>query len=67
MILALPALARGGAIPSERLREVRGREMSIEAIGDEDLAPIIDGEAFAGLRNLTVRLGPRIRVPRVRG
>lgn len=67
MILALPALARGGAIPSERLREVRGREMSIEALGDEALAPIIDGEVFVGLRTLTVRLGPRIRVPRVRG
>jgi diacylglycerol kinase family enzyme len=67
MILALPALARGGAIPSERLREVQGHEMRIEAIGDELLAPIIDGEAFDGLRDLTVRLGPRIVVPRVRG
>lgn len=67
IILALPALARGGAIPSERLRETAGREMSIEAVGDEALAPIIDGEAFEGLRELTVRLGPRIRVPRVRG
>ncbi|GMV18018.1 MAG: retinol dehydrogenase [Polyangiaceae bacterium] len=66
MILALPALARGGAIPSERLREISGREMTIEAIGDESLSPIIDGEAFQGLRELSVRLGPRIRVPRVR-
>jgi hypothetical protein len=41
--------------------------MRIEAIGDELLAPIIDGEAFDGLRDLTVRLGPRIVVPRVRG
>jgi len=66
MILALPSLARGGAIRSERLREARGREMRIEAVGDECLAPIIDGEAFGGLRELCVTLGPRVRVPRVR-
>lgn len=67
MIMALPALARGGAIPSDRLLERKGREMCIEATGDEALAPIIDGEAFEGLTELSVRLGPRIRVPRVRG
>jgi diacylglycerol kinase family enzyme len=66
IIRALPALARGGAIPSERLREVAGAEMRISAIGDESLAPIIDGEAFTGLRELIVRPGPRIKVPRIR-
>lgn len=66
IILALPALARGGAIPSERLREVSGREMTIEALGDEALAPIIDGECYQGLSELSVRLGPRVRIPRVR-
>jgi hypothetical protein len=67
MILALPALARGGAIPSAHLREVSGRHMTIEATGDEPLAPIIDGESFEGLASLEVQPGPRIRVPRVRG
>ncbi|MFO0565468.1 MAG: diacylglycerol kinase family protein [Polyangiaceae bacterium] len=67
IILALPALARGGAIPSQRLRECKGREMRVEAVGDETLAPIIDGESFEGLTELCVRPGPRVRVPRVRG
>ena len=66
IIRALPALARGGAIPSERLREVAGEEMRIAALGDESLAPIIDGEWFPGLRELVVRPGPRIKVPRIR-
>lgn len=65
MIMALPSLARGGAIPSERLWEKCGREMSITALSDEPLAPIIDGEAFEGLSDLTIRLGPRVRVPRI--
>lgn len=65
IIRALPALARGGAIPSEHLREVAGAEMRISALGPESLAPIIDGEAFTGLRELIVRPGPRIKVPRI--
>ncbi len=66
IIRALPALARGGPIPSERLREIAGTEMRISAIGDESLAPIIDGESFSGLRELVVRPGPKVRVPRIR-
>jgi hypothetical protein len=65
IIRALPALARGGAIPSEFLREVAGDEMRISALGPESLAPIIDGESFTGLRELIVRPGPRIKVPRI--
>lgn len=67
MILALPSLARGRPIPSARLCEKSGAEMHIVAGEGETLEPIIDGESFAGLSELTVRLGPRIRVPRVRG
>ena len=67
MILALPSLARGAAIPSERLWERSGHEMTIVALSDESLAPIIDGEAFEGLRQLEVRAGPKVRVPVVSG
>jgi diacylglycerol kinase family enzyme len=66
IIRALPSLAMGSVIESERLRETRGSEMRIEALEGETLDPIIDGETFAGLEELTVRLGPRVRVPRVR-
>ena len=38
--------------------------MLIEAVG-EPLAPIIDGERFAGITRLAVRAGPRVRIARV--
>jgi Diacylglycerol kinase catalytic domain len=67
IIRALPSLVQGGAIPSELLWERGGSEMTIDALDEEGLAPIIDGEAFEGLRSLTVSLGPLARVPVVRG
>lgn len=30
--------------------------------GDEPLSPIIDGERFAGLDQLVVSVGPRVRI-----
>jgi diacylglycerol kinase family enzyme len=65
MIRALPDLARGGAIKSRHLREVSGIHMRVEALG-EPLEPIIDGEAFRGVMELEVALGPRIVVPLIR-
>jgi len=32
--------------------------------GDEPLSPIIDGERFAGLVQLIVSVGPRVRIAR---
>jgi diacylglycerol kinase family enzyme len=64
IIANLPALVAGGAIRGERLRDVHGREMLIE-IEDEPLAPIIDGERFAGIVRLAICAGPRVRIARV--
>jgi hypothetical protein len=50
----------------ERIRDVNGREMIIEADG-EPLSPIIDGERFVGITRLVARAGPRIRVAQVAG
>jgi diacylglycerol kinase family enzyme len=63
IILALPDLYRGRAIKSAHLFERAGTEMRVEALGDELLNPIIDGEVFRGLRELTVRRGPVVCVP----
>ena len=65
IIRALPDLYRGGAIRSRKMKDVSGRVMEIEAVGDELLCPIIDGEPFVGLTRMTVRPGPFIRVARV--
>jgi diacylglycerol kinase family enzyme len=64
IIAHLPALVAGGAIRSDRLRDISGREMIIEA-ENEPLSPIIDGERFTGIVRLTVRVGPRIRIAQV--
>ena len=65
IIRALPDLYRGRAIKSEHLFEKAGQEMRVEALGDELLNPIIDGEIFRGLSRMTVRRGPVIWVPRI--
>lgn len=65
IIRALPDLYRGRAIKSEHLFEKSGQEMHVEALGDELLSPIIDGEIFRGLSHMTVRRGPVIWVPRI--
>jgi diacylglycerol kinase family enzyme len=64
IIAHLPALIAGGAIRGDRLRDVNGHEMIIEA-DDEPLSPIIDGERFVGIVRLVVRAGPRIRIAQV--
>lgn len=61
IIAHLPALVAGGAIRGDRLRDISGREMVIEA-QEEPLSPIIDGERFTGIVRLAVRSGPPIRI-----
>lgn len=65
MVRALPALARGGRIPGKNLTDDRGRRMEIEALGDERLRPVIDGEMYEGIDRLMVELGQRVRIARV--
>jgi diacylglycerol kinase family enzyme len=64
VVAQLPALIAGRGVRGERLRDVSGHEMTIEAVG-EPLAPIIDGERFYGVERLTLSAGPRVRVARV--
>jgi diacylglycerol kinase family enzyme len=65
MIVAqLPAALTNGTVRGDRVRDVNGREMIIEA-EDEPLSPIIDGERFGHIVRLVVRAGPRIRVAQV--
>lgn len=65
IVANLPALARGGRIVAPGLRDDRGRAMTIEAIGAESMRPVVDGELYEGIRKLSVRLGPKVRVARV--
>jgi diacylglycerol kinase family enzyme len=64
IVARLPAALTGSTLRGDRLRDVKGREMIIEA-EDEPLSPIIDGERFVGIVRLTARAGPRIRIAQV--
>ena len=66
IVAQLPAALTNGTMRGERIRDVNGREMIIEADG-EPLSPIIDGERFLGITRLVARAGPRIRVAQVAG
>jgi diacylglycerol kinase family enzyme len=62
----LPRMHLGRELRGENVIDRACREMTIEAIGDEHLDPIIDGEYYRGVRRLTFSLGPRVRIPKVR-
>jgi diacylglycerol kinase family enzyme len=65
IVVQLPSALTNGTIRGERVRDVNGREMIIEA-EDEPLSPIIDGERVLDVVSLEARSGPRIRVAVVR-
>jgi diacylglycerol kinase family enzyme len=64
IIVHFPAALTTGTLRGDRLRDVNGREMIIEA-EDEPLSPIIDGERFVDIARLVARAGPHIRIGQV--
>lgn len=65
LLRALPSLYMGIPIRAEGLMESAGSQMRVSALEGEILNPIIDGERFRQLIELTVDPGPAIRVPRL--
>ena len=63
----LPRMARGEEIVGRQVLDRPCREMHVEAMGDELLEPVIDGEFYRNVRSLSVRVGPRVRIPKVVG
>ncbi|MBI2570512.1 MAG: retinol dehydrogenase [Candidatus Schekmanbacteria bacterium] len=66
MVKNLPNLWRGERIASRGLVETAGTLMTIAAASPEDLSPVLDGEIFSGLRELSIRVGPTFPIPAVR-
>jgi diacylglycerol kinase family enzyme len=58
-------MARGEEMRGRNILDRPCREMSIEATGDELLAPIIDGEFYRDVTKLSFHIGPRVRIPKV--
>ena len=43
------------------------KRVEVLTIGDELLAPVIDGECYRNIRKLTFTVGPKLRIARVVG
>jgi hypothetical protein len=65
IIRNLPRMARGEEMRGRNILDRPCREMSMEACGEDLLAPIIDGEYYRNVKKLSFHIGPRVRIPKV--
>lgn len=65
LAMNLPRMTLGKEIRGRNLIDRPCREMIVEAVGDEYLAPVIDGEYYRNLSKITFKLGPRVCIPKV--
>lgn len=63
----LPRMYVGKEMTGKNIVDRPCREMKMEAVGDELLEPIIDGEYYRGIRRARFRIGPRVRIAKVVG
>jgi diacylglycerol kinase family enzyme len=65
IIRNLPRMARGQEMIGQNILDRPCREMKLVATGNELLEPIIDGEYYRNVKELSFRIGPRVRIPKV--
>jgi diacylglycerol kinase family enzyme len=65
IIRNLPRMRRGQEMRGRNILDRPCREMTMEAAGDDLLAPIIDGEFYRNVKRLAFHVGPRVRIPKV--
>jgi diacylglycerol kinase family enzyme len=63
----LPRMLTGREMVGRSVLDRPCRSMTVEATGNELLAPWIDGEGYTNLRSMTFKVGPRVRIPKVVG
>ena len=63
----LPRLYLGLDVKAPDVFDAACGEMTMEAVGDELLGPVIDGELYSNIRKMTFKVGPRVRIPKVTG
>jgi hypothetical protein len=61
----IPRMARGEEMRGRDILDRPCREMKLEAVGEELMAPIIDGEFYRNVKTIEYRVGPRVRIPKV--
>jgi diacylglycerol kinase family enzyme len=67
IVANLPRMHLGKQMRGKKVVDRACRTMTVEAIGEELLAPIIDGEYYRNLRRVSFTIGPRLRIPKVVG
>jgi diacylglycerol kinase family enzyme len=65
MVKSLPKMYLGKSIESPQIADRPCTGMSVEVLGDELLAPIIDGEYYRNIKKLVFSAGPRLRIPKI--
>ena len=65
IIRNIPRMARGQEMLGKNVLDRPCREMKVVAEGGELLEPIIDGEYYRNVKELSFRIGPRVRIPKV--
>lgn len=65
IIRNIPRMSRGQEMVGRNILDRPCREMKIVASGGELLEPIIDGEYYRNVKELSFRIGPRVRIPKV--
>jgi diacylglycerol kinase family enzyme len=65
IIRNLPRMARGEEMRGRNILDRPCREMTMEACGEDLMAPIIDGEFYRNVKKLAFHIGPRVRIPKV--
>ena len=58
-------MARGVEMVGREVLDRPCRKLVMEAVGDELLEPVIDGEYYKNLKRVSFRVGPRVRIPKV--
>jgi hypothetical protein len=65
MMRNLPNMYRGKSIDGANVTDRACKGMTVEVLGHELLAPIIDGEYYRNVKKLTFSNGPSLRIPKL--
>ncbi len=61
----LPNMFKGKAIEGANVTDRPCKSMTVEVLGHELLAPVIDGEYYRNVKKLTFSNGPSLRIPKL--
>jgi diacylglycerol kinase family enzyme len=67
IIMNIPRMYLGKRMVGDSLYDGRCRELTMEAVSEELLTPVIDGECYSNIKRMRFSVGPRVRIPKVVG